>query len=122
MKNMPGVKKWFKNEASKYDNDQLLIEQNSLTPDIVFQDLDLKECYQYTDTTRTEVADFAAFQYYDVKMRSGDKIRIRAFSVEQIDKALEEEGILPVREPTGFLPWVRTTPSDLDEECMNDEL
>ena len=55
-------------------------------------------------------------------MRGGDKLRIRSYSVDQIDKALEEEGILPVREPTGFLPWVRATSSDLSEECVNDEL
>ena len=45
MKGMEGLKDWFDNWATKYDPEAVIVEVGNPIPEMVIQEIQLKNCY-----------------------------------------------------------------------------
>ena len=90
---MAGLKEWFEEAASGYDPTVVIVEVGNPIPEMVIQEVQLKNCY-WKDGEEN-VSETVSFTYEEAKM-IGKKHRIRTFSAEQINEALNKEGIFTI--------------------------
>ena len=98
---MPGLKEWYEEHSGTYDPEQVIVELGNPIPEMVIQDIKLKDCHWYVnpeaedEEARKAVSEEVSFQYEEVKM-VGKKHRVRTYSTEEMNNALKTDAILPV--------------------------
>ena len=101
MKGMADLKEWWEVHAGTYDPAKVIVELGNPIPEMTIQDIQLMNCYWYIDPeaedeeAKKAVSESVTFQYEESKM-VGKKHRIRTYSIDEINGALKDAGILPV--------------------------
>ena len=90
--NMDGLHEWYDLDAEEYDPEDVIVDhKNFPIPSLLFEEVQLKECFWQEKLGESELKPDPDFQYTTAK-EIGDKHRIAKFSANEINEKLLEEG------------------------------